>query len=78
AKKIKSAVTDSSGVISYDPEEKPGVSNLLDIYSAFSNRSIDDLVTEYEGSGYGAFKGDLAEVMADFLSPMQARYYDLL
>lgn len=77
-KKIKSAVTDSSGEIAYDPENKPGVSNLLSIYSAFSNRSIDDLVKEYDGKGYGAFKGDLAECVVSVMEPMQARHAELM
>lgn len=77
-KKIKSAVTDSSGTISYDVENKPGVSNLLDIYSAFSNRTVDDLVEQYQDAGYGQFKADLAQVLIAFLEPMQEKYWTLL
>ena len=77
-KKIKSAVTDSSGMISYDVENKPGVSNLLDIYSAFSNRTVDDLVEQYQDAGYGQFKADLAQVLIAFLEPMQEKYWALL
>ena len=77
-KKIKSAVTDSSGTISYDVENKPGVSNLLDIYSAFSNRTVDDLVEQYQDAGYGQFKADLAQVLIAFLEPMQEKYWALL
>lgn len=77
-KKIKSAVTDSSGIISYDPVEKPGISNLLTIYSAVSNESIDSLVARYATSGYGAFKNDLAEAVVACLEPIQTRLYALL
>lgn len=77
-KKIKSAVTDSSGVIEYNPTEKPGVSNLLTIFSAFSNRSIEDLVETYKDSGYGTFKTDLAEAIVAVMEPIQERYYELL
>ena len=61
-KKIKSAVTDSSGVIEFDPAEKPGVSNLLTIFSAFSGESIESLVSRFKGVGYGQFKEELADV----------------
>jgi tryptophanyl-tRNA synthetase len=73
AKKIKSAVTDTGREIIFDPETKPGVSNLLTIYSALSGRTIDDLVVSYEGKGYGDLKKDLAEVVAEFLRPIQQR-----
>jgi tryptophanyl-tRNA synthetase len=73
AKKIKSAVTDTGREIVFDAESKPGVSNLLTIYSALSGRSIDDLVVAYEGKGYGDLKKDLAEVVAEFLRPIQQR-----
>lgn len=73
-KKIKSAVTDSSGEIAYDPENKPGVSNLLEIYSAFSSDSVADLVAQYQNQGYGKLKGDLAEAIISVLEPMQQRY----
>ncbi|MCQ9209149.1 tryptophan--tRNA ligase [Granulicatella seriolae] len=77
-KKIKSAVTDSSGVIEYNPSEKPGISNLLTIFSAFTDRSIADLVEQYASSGYGNFKADLAEAIIAVLEPMQERYKQLL
>lgn len=77
-KKIKSAVTDSSGEISYDPENKPGVSNLLDIYAAFSTYSVDELVNQYQNQGYGTLKKDLAEAIISVLEPMQVRYEKLL
>ncbi|NJC81131.1 tryptophan--tRNA ligase [Planosporangium mesophilum] len=73
AKKIKSAVTDTGREIVFDPETKPGVSNLLTIYSALTGRSIDDLVLAYAGKGYGDLKKDLAEVVAEFIRPIQER-----
>jgi tryptophanyl-tRNA synthetase len=77
-KKIKSAVTDSEGVVRYDTENKPGVSNLLSIYSIFSGKSISDLEAQYEGKGYGEFKGDLADVVIQTLSPIQDKYNHLM
>lgn len=77
-KKIKSAVTDSSGVISYDPETKPGISNLLSIFSAVSDLPIEELVLHYENKGFGEFKTDLAEAIIALLLPIQKRYYELL
>jgi tryptophanyl-tRNA synthetase len=73
AKKIRSAVTDTGRDIVFDPEHKPGVSNLLTIYSALSGRTIDDLVAGYAGKGYGDLKKDLGEVVADVLRPIQER-----
>jgi tryptophanyl-tRNA synthetase len=78
AKKVRSAVTDSGSEIRFDPETKPGISNLLTIYSALSGRSIEDLVTSYEGQGYGALKGDLADVVVDFVTPFRNRTLELL
>jgi len=78
AKKIRSAVTDSGSEIRFDPEEKPGVSNLLTIYSALSGRSVEDLVTSYDGKGYGELKGDLADVVVDFVTPFRNRTLELL
>jgi tryptophanyl-tRNA synthetase len=78
AKKIRSAVTDSDSVIRFDVEEKPGVSNLLTIYSALSARPIADLEQEYEGRGYGDLKKDLADVVVDFVTPFRERTLELL
>lgn len=78
AKKIKSAVTDSNNEIYYDPENKPGISNLLDIYAAFSDFTVSQLEAQYASASYGKLKGDLAEVIVAFLEPMQARYQQLL
>jgi tryptophanyl-tRNA synthetase len=73
AKKIRSAVTDTGREIVFDAEGKPGIANLLSIYSALSGRSIDDLVAAYDGKGYGDLKKDLAEVVREFLTPIQER-----
>ena len=72
-KKIKSAVTDTEREIRYDPEHKPGVSNLLTIYSAVSGRTVDDLEKGYAGKGYGDLKKDLAEVVVETVTPIQER-----
>jgi tryptophanyl-tRNA synthetase len=73
AKKIRSAVTDTGREIYFDPEGKPGIANLLTIYSALTRRSIDELTAAYAGKGYGDLKKDLAEVLADFVRPIQER-----
>ncbi|MBN6188418.1 tryptophan--tRNA ligase [Aneurinibacillus sp. BA2021] len=73
-KKIKRAVTDSEGTVRYDKVNKPAVSNLLTIYAACSNESIDTIVQRYEGRGYGDFKKDLAEVVVNALTPIQEEY----
>ncbi|MGH2317266.1 tryptophan--tRNA ligase [Planococcus sp. SE5232] len=77
-KKIKSAVTDSEGVVSYDPVNKPGVANLLTIEAALTGESIDSLVAKYEGSGYGDFKASVAKAVTEHLAPIQERYAALL
>lgn len=77
-KKIKSAVTDSDGIVKYDPVNKPGVSNLLTLYSIFSKKTIAEIEAMYEGKGYGDFKGDLAKIIVDEIEPIQKRYYELL
>jgi tryptophanyl-tRNA synthetase len=78
AKKIRSAVTDSGSEVRFDPEEKPGVSNLLTIYSALTGRTVDDLEAAYAGQGYGALKGDLADVVVEFVTPFRDRALELL
>jgi tryptophanyl-tRNA synthetase len=73
AKKVKSAVTDTDTVIRFDAAEKPGVSNLLSIYSTLTGTGIAELEQKYEGKGYGALKTDLAEVMVEFVTPFRER-----
>ena len=71
-------MTDSEGIVKYDKENKPGIANLLTIYSVLGNVSIAELEQKYEGKGYGEFKGDLANVVVDALKPIQDRYYELI
>ncbi|MFF3321471.1 tryptophan--tRNA ligase [Streptomyces sp. NPDC002889] len=78
AKKVKSAVTDTDTVIRFDAAEKPGVSNLLTIYSTLTGTAIADLEQQYEGKGYGALKTDLAEVMVEFVTPFRTRTQEYL
>lgn len=77
-KKIKSAVTDSEGIVKYDKENKPGVSNLLSIYSILSGTSIAELEEKYDGKGYGDFKSDTAAAVIEVFKPIQEKYYALL
>lgn len=77
-KKIKSAVTDSDTVVNYDPENKPGLANLLTIYSVLSDKPVPTLVEEYEGRMYGHLKGDLAELVVTTLTPYREKYEDLM
>lgn len=76
-KSIMKATTDSDGIVKYDPENKPGISNLLTIYSVLSGKAISELETEYEGRGYGDFKKDLVEVTVGALEPIQKRYAEI-
>lgn len=76
--KIKSAVTDSDPQIYYDEEKKPGISNLLTIYSVLTDTSIDELVLKYQNSNYQTFKEDLSEVVAGVLKPIQDKYNELI
>ncbi|GAA2920042.1 tryptophan--tRNA ligase [Streptomyces enissocaesilis] len=78
AKKIKSAVTDTDTVIRYDAVEKPGVSNLLSIYSTLTGETVAELEKKYEGKMYGALKTDLAEVMVEFVTPFRTRTQEYL
>ena len=77
-KKILSAVTDSLGVIRYDVEEQPGIANLLTILSALSHEDIDSIIKRYEGKGYGELKQEVAQVVSDFLTDLQAKYHDIV
>ena len=78
AKKVKSAVTDTDTVIRFDPEHKPGVSNLLSILSTLTGTPVAALEQSYEGKMYGALKTDLAEVMVDFVTPFRTRTQEYL
>jgi tryptophanyl-tRNA synthetase len=78
AKKIRSAVTDSGSEIRFDPDDKPGISNLLTIYSALSGQSIAELEEAYVGRGYGDLKKDLGEQVVEFVTPFRDRTMELL
>src|SRR4051794_29586488 len=78
AKKIRSAVTDSGSEIRFDEEKKPGISNLLTIYSSLTGRTVADLEAAYDGRGYGDLKKDLAEVVVEFVTPFRDRTLELL
>lgn len=77
-KKIKSAVTDSEGIVTFDKENKPGVSNLLTIYASCTGESIEAIEQKYEGKGYGDFKSGVATAVINLLKPIQDRYAELI
>ena len=77
-RKFKRAVTDSDGVVRFDAEDKPGVSNLMTIYSTFTGKDLAAIEAEFAGKGYGDFKLAVAEVTADALAPVQAEYGRIL
>jgi tryptophanyl-tRNA synthetase len=76
-KKLKSAVTDSGTDVRYDPEAKPGISNLLEIMSVATGEPIPELEARYDSGGYGSFKADVAEAVVTLLDPIRARYDEL-
>ena len=76
-KSIMKATTDSDGVVKFDVENKPGISNLLNIYSVLSGISVEDLEAKYEGKGYGDFKKDMVEVTVEALAPIRSRYEEI-
>jgi tryptophanyl-tRNA synthetase len=78
AKKIKSAVTDTGREVIYDEETKPGISNLMTIYSAVTGNSIDAIQSEFLGKGYGDFKGAVADATVEYLRPLRDRALELL
>jgi len=78
AKKIKSAVTDTGREISYDPQKKPGVSNLLVILSTLTEASMDTLQAQYAGVGYGQLKADVADAVEAVIGPIRVRTRELL
>lgn len=76
-RKIMKAVTDSESEIRLDWEKKPGISNLLTIYSLFTGMEVDEVVNKFKGQGYGTLKKELAEVVIDRLSVIQKNYRDI-
>ncbi len=77
-KAIMKATTDSEGIVRYDETEKPGISNLMTIYAAMSDLTLDEITAKYEGLGYGQFKKDLVEVVYEGLAPVRDRYHAIL
>jgi tryptophanyl-tRNA synthetase len=73
-KKVRSAVTDSGTDVRYDPDEKPGISNLIELMTVVTGDSIPDVEARYDGSGYGQFKSDVADAIVELLEPIQERY----
>ncbi len=76
-KKFRSAVTDSDTQVRHAPDEKPGVSNLIEIMSVATGESFAEIEARFDGSGYGAFKADVAEAVVDLLDPIKRRYEDI-
>ena len=71
-------MTDSGREVSFDPEAKPGVSNLLTIYSVLTNKAVGEIVAAYAGRGYGDLKKDLAELVIEFAEPVRTRTEELM
>jgi tryptophanyl-tRNA synthetase len=76
-RKVKTAVTDSGSEVRYDPAEKPGISNLIELMTVVTGDSIQDVEARYDGSGYGNFKGEVADAIVALLEPIQARYREV-
>ena len=77
-KKIMSATTDSEMLVKFDPENKPGISNLINIYSSLTNKSIEEIENEFKDSNYGNFKTKVADVVVDTLSEIQNKYNNII
>jgi tryptophanyl-tRNA synthetase len=76
-KKVRAAVTDSGRDVVHDPEQKPGISNLIEIMSVATGESFADIENRYDGQGYGPFKTDVAEAVVELLDPIRTRYEQL-
>lgn len=77
-KKIMSATTDSEMIIKYDPDNKPGISNLINIYRSLTNKSIKEVEEEFIGSNYGTFKTKVADEVVSLLTNIQTKYHEIL
>jgi tryptophanyl-tRNA synthetase len=77
-KKIKGAVTDSDANVRYDRENKPGISNLMTIYSSITGMKYEEIEMKYQGQGYGTFKNDLADIVAQEIEPIQKRFGEII
>jgi tryptophanyl-tRNA synthetase len=76
-KKVKTAVTDSGTDVRYDPEEKPGISNLIELMTVVTGESIPDVEARYDGTGYGRFKEEVGDAIVELLRPIQQRYREV-
>ena len=77
-KKIMGATTDSEMIVKYDSDNKPGISNLMTIYSVLSNISIEEVENKFKDSNYGTFKKEVADLVIEKIKPIQEKYYELL
>lgn len=77
-KKIMGATTDSEMLIKYDPIKKPGISNLINIYSALTNKSINQIENQFKNKNYGEFKESIATVVCEFLDEIQKKYQEII
>ena len=77
-KKVKKAVTDSEGIVKYDEKNKPGISNLMEIYGIITNKSMEEIEKKFEGQGYGTFKVTVAEAIIKELEPFRNKYNELM
>ncbi len=77
-KKIMGATTDSEMEIRYDPETKPGISNLINIYASLSGLTIPEVIEKFKGQNYGTFKGEVADLVIKTLIPIQERYQEII
>lgn len=77
-KKIMGATTDSEMIVKYDPENKPGISNLINIYAALTDKSVDEVEEIFKDANYGEFKSKVADEVIDVLEKIQARYRELI
>ncbi len=77
-KKIMKATTDSESIVRFDEENKPGISNLINIYSAFTNKSIDEIENEFKDANYGTFKKCVCDVVIEELSKIREKYFEYL
>lgn len=77
-KKIKAAVTDNESIVKYDKENKPGITNLMTIYSVLTGLSFTEIEEKYIGLGYGDFKGDLADIVGAEIEGIQTRFNEII
>lgn len=77
-KKIKKAVTDSEGIVRYDIDNKPGISNLMSIYGAVKNKTKEEVEKEFENANYGSFKNAVAESIVEVIEPLQKKYEEII